>query len=69
MESFKEDKILFYIRDTFGNKTTLMEKYVERGDDTTLKYYINEFMLTRKGKNMVSLNVEVPKISAPFLPY
>ena len=61
MQFFKEDKILFYIRDTFGNETTLIEKYVERGDDTALKHYINEFMITRKGKNMVSLNVKIPK--------
>ena len=69
MESFKEDKILFYMRDTFGNETKLIEKHVERGDDVALKHYINKFMITRKGKNMVSLNVETPKRDSPFLPY
>jgi hypothetical protein len=70
MYSFKDDKILFYIRDNFGKENKSVEKYIERGDCDTLRYYINQFMATKKGKNMKSLNVELPeKEEAPFSLY
>ena len=70
MNGFNDDKILFYIRNDFGKENKLIEKYILRGDCNALRYYINQFMVTERGKNMKSLNVELPDISnAPFLIY
>ena len=70
MNCFSDDKLLFYIRDDFGTENKIIERYIPRGNRDMLRYYINQTMITEKGKNMKALNVELSeKRSAPFLPY
>lgn len=54
-----EDNVTFFSRDTFG-KTSIIQKYIERGDMKMLQYHIKEIYNTPcKRINKVSNEIYV----------
>ena len=42
---FKErDSVLFYIKDSFAKNNSVVTEFIERGDETTLLYFIHLYM-------------------------
>jgi len=63
-----EDKVFFFVKDSFSHKSFTEEKYIMRGDGSSLRFYINLYMSNNKVCDMKNINVKKPDFgNAPFI--
>ena len=63
-----EDKVFFFVKDSFSNKSFTEEIYILRGDDSSLRFYINLYMSNNKVCEMKDIIIKKPDFgNAPFI--